>query len=323
MAPNELLIIDPTPLALIPKQARDSLAACFTAYVAVEAGAGSDNTLSAKKRDLQAFLSFFEQATGGDDPDQWTRSLTGDFVKSLERAKRKPATINRVLATLRHAAGWIEKNRKFIAGNPCDRIADVDTDDPEWRGLSDMEITRLKAAAEQLLRLKTGKGQQPIRDYAIFQVLLRTGLRVSELLRLDFEQYCGKHFVDVKRKGRKVSREIFLAGDAREALDSYVEKVRGKDAGPLFCSKSGARLARQNVDEALKVIAAQANSRLGADQKIKLHAHVLRHTCLRRAAEKHGVQYAMEIAGHTSERYIWRYVQPSKEQKEAALEKLF
>ena len=44
---------------------------------------------------------------------------------------------------------------------------------------------------------------------------------------------------------------------------------------------------------------------------------------LRKAAEKYGVQYAMELAGHTSSRYIWRYVQPSQEQKEAALEDLF
>ena len=34
-------------------------------------------------------------------------------------------------------------------------------------------------------------------------------------------------------------------------------------------------------------------------------------------------QYAMKPAGHTSSPYIWRYVQPSSEEKEAALEELF
>lgn len=37
---------------------------------------------------------------------------------------------------------------------------------------------------------------------------------------------------------------------------------------------------------------------LARAQKITLSAHVLRHTMLRRATEKHGVQYAMELAGH-------------------------
>ena len=34
----------------------------------------------------------------------------------------------------------------------------------------------------------------------------------------------------------------------------------------------------------------------------------------------HGVQYAMELAGHTFRRYIWRYVKPSKAQMEEAMD---
>jgi integrase/recombinase XerD len=245
------------------------------------------------------------------------------LVKQLLRSKRSPTTINRVLATLRHCARWIHRQRPFLAGNPTERVADLNVDDPEWKGLRDIDITRLKAAAEQLVHLKRRRNQHPLRDHAIFQVLLRTGLRVSELLSLDLDQYLGKHFHNVKRKGRKVSRALFVAAEAREALDAYLDDERGRDPGPLFQSRSGNRLARQNVDAALKAIAGQANARLPDDQKIKLHAHVLRHTCLRRAAEKHGVQYAMELSGQSSERYIWRYVRPSEAQKEQALDELF
>lgn len=48
-----------------------------------------------------------------------------------------------------------------------------------------------------------------------------------------------------------------------------------------------------------------------------------RHTMLRKAAETHGVQYAKELSGHASDRYIWRYVQPSEDEKEGAMEELF
>jgi hypothetical protein len=44
---------------------------------------------------------------------------------------------------------------------------------------------------------------------------------------------------------------------------------------------------------------------------------------LRRITEKHGVQFAMEAAGHASSKYIWRYVKPSDAQREQALEELF
>jgi integrase/recombinase XerD len=186
-----------------------------------------------------------------------------------------------------------------------------------------MEVTRLKAAAEQLLHLKSRRNQNPLRDRAIFLVLLHTGLRISELLALDLDQYRGKHFHNVRRKGKTVTRKTFLAQEAREALDRYVSHVRGYRPGPLFCSQAGSRLGRQNVDAALKALASQANSRLPKNRRIHLSAHILRHTMLRKTAEKHGVQYAMELSGHTSSRYIWRYVQPSQDQKEAALEDLF
>jgi integrase/recombinase XerD len=120
-----------------------------------------------------------------------------------------------------------------------------------------------------------------------------------------------------------VSARVFVPTEAREALDQYVEKVRGKRDGPLFFAKGGRRLLRQNVDDLLKALANQANAKLPENQKIRLSAHVLRHTMLRRAAEKHGVQYAMELAGHSSSQYIWRYVKPADEQKERAQEELF
>ena len=309
---------------LIPTNKHESLVAWFNLYLTLEGAAGSANTLDAKKRDLGHFLSFFLNATGGDHPDQWTRSLTAHYLRQLVRGERKsPTTVNRRLATLRHTANWVHRQRPFLAGNPCSRIHDLDVDDPEWKGLSDIEVTRLKSAAEQLIHIDRRRNQTPIRDFAIFLVLLHTGLRISELLDLDLDQYQGKHLVNVKRKGKKVTRKVFLAKDARESLDRYIDEVRGTRPGPLVASRAGKRLARQNVDDALKRIAKQANARLPQDQQIHLSAHLLRHTMLRKAAEKYGVQYAMELAGHTSSRYIWRYIQPSQEQKEAALEDLF
>ncbi len=323
MLTSSIAPANPATVQLVPSEQRDSLLAWCNLYLALEAGANSENTILAKTRDLNLFLNFFSETTKSDQADLWTRSITADFVKRLQGEKRNPTTINRVLATLRHCARWIHGRRPFLAGNPTERILDIRVDAPEWRGLRDIDITRLKAAAEQLVHVRRRRSQQPARDLAIFLVLLRTGLRVSELLRLDLDQYRGKHFHNVRRKGRQVSRAVFVAGQARQALDRYIDEVRGRRPRPLFCTRSGARLARQNVDEALKAIADQANIRLPDDQKIRLHAHLLRHTCLRRAAEKYGVQYAMELSGQSSERYIWRYVQPSEAQKEAALDELF
>ena len=324
MANTALTLRRIRPENLIPTDRRDSLVEWFNLYLTLEAAAGSDHTFDAKKRDLGQFLTFLLKAAGIDHPDQWTRALTADYLKHMERRERKSSTtINRRLATLRHCANWIHRQRSFLAGNPCHRIQDLVIDDPEWKGLQDIEVTRLKSAAEQLIHIHCRRNQTAVRDYAIFLVLLHTGLRVSELLSLEFDQHVGKHLLNVKRKGKKVTRKVFLSKDVRDALDQYVDTVRGRESGPFVCSRSGARLARQNVDDALKRIARQANACLPEDRQIHLSAHLLRHTMLRKTAERYGVQYAMELAGHTSSRYIWRYIQPSEEEKDAALEELF
>ena len=218
--------------------------------------------------------------------------------------------------------GKPDHRRPFLAGYPVDRIQDVTTEDTEWVGLTDVEFTRLKVAAEQLLKLRTRKNQKPLRDYALFMVLRCTALRVSELLRLTLEQYRGKHFHQICRKGRSITRELFVPARARKALDRYIEDERGRGPGPLFLTKNGNPLERRNVQRALTAIANQADAQLPDEEKVSLHPHALRHTRLREVAEEHRVQYAMELAGHTSSRYIWRYVTPSKAQMESAMDRL-
>jgi integrase/recombinase XerD len=298
--------------------------------MAIEAGEPESNTFKAKQSDLSRFIGYFRQVTGSDHPDQWTRSVSQGFMKQLlrtksERTRKKlaPTTINRALATLRNTAKWMQHQRPFLAGYPMERISDVNTPEPEWKGLSDVDVTRLKAAAEQLVQLSTRADQNAVRDQAMLLVMLDTACRVSELISLDLEQYKGKHFRNVKRKGNNVTDRVFVGQSGRDALDRYIADIRGDEPGPLFQSKTGRRLAPQNVADALNKIVTQANTRLAKPQHIELTPHVLRHTALRKMAEKKGVRYAQQMAGHASTKYIWRYVQPSRDEMEEAVDELF
>jgi integrase/recombinase XerD len=321
---RELVPMDTSASTLIPVNRRDSLVAWFELYMAIEAGPPDSNTFKAKKRDLQQFVGYFTTAAGTDRPDFWTRSLTEGFLKYLQNERGlAPTSINRTLATLKHASAWIHQQRPFLAGLPCERVQEITIEDPEWRGLEDLQINRLKSAAEQLIHLNQRADQNPLRDYATLLILLHTALRVSELLSLDLDQYRGKYLANIKRKGKKVTRELLLAKPAREALDRYLDEVRGREPGPLIQSQSGWRLAPQNIDDALKKIAAQANATLPASEQVHLSAHMLRHTALRKAAEKEDIRYAMKLSGHTSSKYIWRYTEPSRQEQERALENLF
>ncbi len=311
----------------------DSLAAWRRVYEELEDKAKSDNTREAKRRDLDLFLRYFEQHVDSDQVDDWTKPVTTGFLRWLEttpidhgpeKKNRKATTVNRVFSTLRHFAAWIHDRRAFLAGNPCAGVKELLTDEPTWKGLADTEVMRLHSAAEQLLQLKKRDNQLPVRDKAVFLLLLNTGLRVSELVGLDRSQYKGKHLADVKRKGKLRTAKLFVPKDARDALDTYIQQVRGDRGGPLFCTRANGRLTRQDVDHLLRTLAGQANATMRDKGKhLALSAHMLRHTFLRKVAQKHGVEFAMQMSGHASSKYIWRYVKPSDDQTEQALEKLF
>ena len=157
----------------------------------------------------------------------------------------------------------------------------------------------------------------------MFLTLLHLGLRESEMLALKFPtQYKDGYFLNIKRKGNKTTKKLRVPQPVREAIERYFEIERGRDRGPLFQSKNGEHLAPQNLDDALKAIAAQANSTLPQQEQIHFSAHMLRHTALRRAAEK-DIRYAMKLSGHSSNKYIWRYTEPDQKEFDDAVEGLY
>jgi len=203
------------------------------------------------------------------------------------------------------------------------RISDLTTPEPTWQGLTDLQMVRMKAAADQLLTMSTGANQWPRRDFALFHVLYVTAMRVSELIELDLDQYGGRYLTNVQRKGKTVTPKIFLVKAVRGYLDDYIENERGNEPGPLFQTRTGKRFSIQQVDYVLKKLAGQANATLPPKEHIDAHPHILRHTMLRKVREEKGVEYAIEYAGHVSEKYIRRYTMPSEQETESTLEELF
>ncbi len=308
---------------------RDDLTKWFNLYLACEEDPGS-HTHRAKVGDIQWFLRFFFADAGGYHCDDWTKGRTKAFTSWLRKqssektgSRLASSTCRRIFDTVKHAGRWIHRNRPFLAGDPFQGVKGIALDEPDWQGLSDLEVRRLKAAAEQLIQLDTRANQLPIRNYAILLTLLDSGLRVFELGDLELSQYRRRALHDIKRKGDKVTKRIPLSSDTSDALHRYIDEERDKGPGTLFQSKTGNPLAQQDVDYVLRRIASQANARLPEKEHIELSPHVLRHTALRKWTEKKGVQFAQKIAGHASERYIWRYVTPSESDMDQAAESLW
>ncbi len=305
------------------EQATQSLAALATMYLMTEAAGRSQATLDAKRRDLQRFLAFYQALYQHDRPDAWFVSVTKAFLKALSREQLAQASLARIYATVRHFARWLHAKfpTLFPLGCPTEGVKPPTEPTPAWKGLTRLDEIRLTAAA-QTLRAWPGHGtNQGLRNHALLAVLLGSGLRVSEALGLDREQYTGKGFVRVQVKGGMVRDVVPLHRESRTVLDAWLE-AREDQAPPLFITRTGRRMSRREAATSIGRIAAQANGRVSDEEHIEVSPHVLRHTFLRKLAEAKGVHYAREASGHQSDRYIWRYIKPDQQTLAEAVDDL-
>lgn len=338
MAETSLITIDAGGGLLLPAagQGEDkagSLVYWIGEYWRTQVFGSPAGTMQAKRDDLQLFLGYFLSVAGDDRVDNWTPSVTRMFRSWLLRPAPKspprkyakayaPTSVNRFLATLRHLARHIQTHRQFPGGFPFDGVKDVAVQPPEWNGLTDIELTRLRAALDQVCMLQVRGNQRPERNRAIFTLFLHTGLRAFELIQLQLDQYAGKYLRNVIGKGNQVD-DIYLSTEARRVLEHYIDTERGRQPGALFLTNRGRQISRSGVHDFFTQIAAHANAKLPAAEHIHLHAHKLRHTSVKRVHDDRGPLAAKKFSRHRSFAQLERYATATREEHERMVDELF
>ncbi len=289
------------------------------------------HTQRAKKNDLNLFLNYYASALDSTLINLWTPSITKGFQnhlsKQISNKTSKPleaTSINRIIATIKHFANWLCKQIALPGGNPFLGVKAIHIEDPAWNGLSAIEITRLKSACETRMHSCKKTQQNPLLEYVVFLILYSTGLRASELASLNIEQYHSKGFHNVKRKGSKITRKVPIVNDAKEKLDEYLATRENLEPqAPLLVTQYGNRINVRDIARICERIAKQANAYLPETQKIKLTPHMLRHSFLKKIADKHGLHIAQNLSGNVSIKEIFRYTKPNDQQKHEIVEEMF
>jgi integrase/recombinase XerC len=218
-----------------------------------------------------------------------------------------PATVRRFLAALharglsgrslaRMLSGWRAFYRFALERDPALK------NDPCAGLKAPKSARRLPAALspDEAVRLVTIEGDDPlaIRDRALFELAYSSGLRLSELSGLDVDSIdleTGE--VRVWGKGSK-ERIVPVGGPARDAIRVWL-KVRGglpvKDAGAMFLSRSGRRIAPRAIERRL----ADWAIKRGLGQHV--HPHMLRHSFASHVLQSSGdLRAVQEMLGHAS-----------------------
>ena len=137
-------------------------------------------------------------------------------------------------------------------------------------------------SSAQVTQLLDYLKQQSLRNYAIVNLILRTGLRTIEVSRLDIKDILfkrGKRVLQIWGKGMTDKEAIVILNDpAWEPIKAYLATRKTvKKSDPLFVTDGkghrGARLSTRSVQDICK----QALRAIGLDSH-EFSAHSLRHT---------------------------------------------
>lgn len=260
-------------------------------------GVNSKATAEAKCRDLKKFCLFYQHLNGNLDFSIWTILDTAKFVKELNSQSYKPASISRMLMTIKSFAKFLTAQGVSLK-NPTKGVKGPILVDPPPVDLTDTEVHRLRKAAHKLVLSDQSKYSQAFRNYVILELLLNSGIRATEVTDLRIDQLKGKKLLNVKCKGNRF-RDILIRKSVSDLMHEYINGPRVSGSKFIFSSCSGQQLTRRVVHRVIQNIGKMA--------EVKSWPHLMRHLHAKRCRDKYGDCFTAKRLGHASTRYIERY----------------
>ena len=240
----------------------------------------SAHTLKAYQRDIEQFAAANGAAWGEVQPNQ-----VSSMVAKLRSRGASPRTCQRLLSSLRSFFRYLEK-QGIVNANPAASIRS-----PKRRNrlpnTLDADLTA------KLFDFKPRNALEK-RDLAMIELLYGSGIRLSELVRIDIRDLnLANGLVRVTGKGEK-TRIVPLGTQSIAAIESYLATRSGVEpSAALFVTRAGKRVSRRTVQQRVK---RWGQARLGSNV---LHPHLLRHSFASHVLESSGdLRAVQEMLGH-------------------------
>ena len=250
----------------------------------------SSNTVFSYMRDIRQFDSWMNRNGFASVTDAGQANIA-EYLAYLQQEGRSAATVSRSLASLKNFYAYLVSTG-FLTESPVFGQIHVD------RGEKKLPQVLSAAEVDKLLAQPAPVDSKGIRDKAMLELLYATGIRVTELIGLNLEDF-NPDLKSIRVGDQKKSRTIPLYPAAFKALTQYLAETRGTmvmDSGEnaLFVNVNGSRMSRQGFWKILKHYQAKA----GIEQEIT--PHTLRHSfavhLIENGAELSAVK---ELMGHS------------------------
>ncbi len=225
--------------------------------------------------------------------EQASHAKLNAYVDYLMHKRLGPKSINCYVGCVRTFYDYLVEEEGLSITNPAAKSTSLRMPQPLPRFINEDEEDSLFAVIKKA------------RDYALFKLLLRTGIRVEEASRLTMSS------VDLKRnrlfvrhgKGGK-DRMVYISPDAHDALAAYIKKRPSTKAHGLFLVEKGpcrgSAISVRGIQKRIEYYSRKAG--------VKVSCHQLRHTMatqlLNADMDLTGIQ---ELLGHQRIKTTQRY----------------
>ena len=225
--------------------------------------------------------------------EQATSAQIDQYIDHLHGKRMEASSINLYLAIIRVFYAYLKYDEKINVENPVRSGNRLRVPKALPRFLREEDLARLFNAI---------KGK---RDAAMFKLMLRCGLRVEEVAHLTVDA------IDLKRrrivvyhgKGPK-DRVVYMSGDARDAIDTYLKQRSQYRIKRVFLVEKGTYKGKpisvRGIQKRIEYYAKKTG--------IKVSCHRLRHTMATQLLNAEAeVETIQDLLGHnwitTTQRY--------------------
>ncbi len=280
------------------------LVTAYLLHLKTERGLAA-HTLSNYERELQALLQLQVLASGAKNLSSIDELTIRKSVANANSQGLSARSIARRLSAWRGFFDWLVLQGNALK-NPVRLVKAPKSGKRLPKALSP------DAAHALMTQANTSDATNAVRDAAMAELLYSSGLRLAELISLDWQyieqaNYRSNSWIDlteaqatVTGKGQKV-RVVPIGSHAIAAINAWLPlrasfcKSGKSDQQALFLGTRGARISPRSVQHAL------ANLSLAAGTASKVHPHVLRHSFASHVLQSSGdLRAVQELLGHAN-----------------------
>ena len=152
-----------------------------------------------------------------------TTEILRDYLADYKNnSKAGMVTIDNIRRTLSSFFAWLE-NEDYIVKSPVRRIHKVKTTKRVKETLTDENLEKLRDTCSN------------VRDLAILELLISTGMRVGELTRLNISDMDFQERSCIVLGKGNTEREVYFSAKSKMYIEKYLE-IRTDDNEALFVS---------------------------------------------------------------------------------------